>query len=150
RGLGDVYKRQLQEEKSDPAIVLCAAYLHDLGSKETEQKDPDIADASQEKEGTIIAQTILTNLGADSELIDEVCEIISHHHHPRNEETINFKIVFDADQMVILEEKLGNATLGNKGLAEKINQTFLTETGKKLAKKILLDRELILKIKGAI
>ncbi len=130
-----------QEEKGDPATVLCAAYLHDIGSKESGRKYPNNGDTYQGKEGVIIARTILTNLGADKELIDEVCDIISHLHHPRSEETINFKIVFDADQIVILEEKLENGTFTDKLLAEKIKQTFLTETGKKLAEKVLLSCE---------
>jgi len=133
----------VKEEKGDLAIVLCAAYLHDIGIKETAGKSENNTDYYHEKEGALIARDILTNLGADSDLIDEVCDIIIHHHHPRSEETPNFKIVFDADQLVNFEEKLANNLLARDGLREQINQTFLTETGKKLAKKTILDQETI-------
>ncbi len=37
-------------------------------------------------------------------MIKEVCDIIGHHHHPREEETINFKCLYDADLITNLEE----------------------------------------------
>ena len=48
--------------------------------------------------------TSSTKLGAQPDLIDEVCDIIAHHHHPRAEETVNYKSVYDADLIVNLEE----------------------------------------------
>ena len=37
-------------------------------------------------------------------LIEEVCDIVGHHHHPREEETLNFKVLYDADLIANLEE----------------------------------------------
>jgi Predicted HD superfamily hydrolase len=136
-------EKMVKEEKGDPAVVLSAAYLHDIGIKEAERKYQSSAAPYQEQEGPAIARTILTNLGADAELIDEVCDIIGHHHHPRDQETANFKIVFDADQIVNLEEKLEDTPLTPDKVTEKINRTFLTETGKQLAEKIFLKHEAV-------
>ena len=134
-------EKMVREEKGDPAVVLSAAYLHDIGIKEAERKYQSNAAPYQEQEGPIIARNILTNLGADPELIEEVCDIVGHHHHPRKQETANFKVVFDADQIVNLEEKLEDAPLSSGKLTEKINRSFLTETGKQLAERIFLKHE---------
>jgi HD superfamily phosphohydrolase YqeK len=136
-------EKLVKEEKGDPAVVLSAAYLHDVGIKEAEWKYQSTATPYQEKKGFAIARAILANLGADAELIDEVCDIISHHNHPRAEETINFKVVFDADQIVNLEEKLEETPLPPDKVSEKINRTFLTKTGKQLAEKIFSKHEAI-------
>ncbi len=126
------------EEEGDPAIVLSAAYLHDIGIKEAERKFNSSAAKYQEQEGPAVAREILTELGAREALIDEVCDIIGHHHHPRDEETTNFKILYDADLIVNLEETQDEAQRSPERLKEIIERKMLTETGKKVAAEVLL------------
>lgn len=134
------YAEQIvKEEKGDPAIVLSAAYLHDIGIKEAEAKYHSTDGKYQEELGPPIAREILTNLGANPELIAEVCDIIGHHHHPRAEESTNFKILYDADMIVNLEESKQENKLSPEKLASIIANNFLTESGRKLAQKILLN-----------
>ena len=61
------------------AVILCAAYLHDIGIQESERKHQSTAPEYQEQEGPPIARTLLEKLGAKDALIDEVCDIIGHH-----------------------------------------------------------------------
>jgi len=134
------YAEQIvKQEGGDPAIVLSAGYLHDIGIKEAERKYNSTAARYQEQEGPPIAREILTRLGAREELIDEVCDIIAHHHHPRPEETLNFKILYDADLIVNLEENHKEQPIDSEKLAVIIRKSFLTETGKNLAAKALLE-----------
>jgi len=82
----------------------------------------------------------LVRVGAREELIEEVCDIIRHHHHPSAEETVNFRAVYDADILVNLEEKQKDVPMEPEKLAGIVEKSFLTESGCNLAKKILLSR----------
>jgi HD superfamily phosphohydrolase YqeK len=128
----------VKKEKGDPAVVLCAAYLHDIGIHEAERKYNSTAARYQHKEGPPIARDILTKLGAREELIDEVCDIVSHHHHPREEETLNFKILYDSDLIGNLEEHQKEKKTKREKLLRIIEQNMFTDAGKTIAKKALL------------
>jgi DNA-directed RNA polymerase subunit RPC12/RpoP len=136
------YAEQLvKEEKGDVAVVLSAAYLHDIGIKEVEAKYGSTEAKYQEELGPPIARDILTKLGASSDLVEEVCDIVGHHHHPRPEETTNFKVVHDADLIVNLEENQKESRLTGDKLAAMIARNFLTESGRQLARKTFLTAE---------
>lgn len=126
------------KEGGDPAVVLMAAYLHDIGIKESERKYRSSAAHYQEQEGPPVAREILSGLGARDELVDEVCDIIGHHHHPREAETINFKCLYDADLLVNMEEHQKEKPSDPEKLKQIIQKAFLTESGKQLAEEILL------------
>jgi len=128
----------VKEEKGDMAVVIIAAYLHDIGIKEAERKYNSTAPHYQEQEGPPIAREILLKLGASHKLIEEVCDIIGHHHHPRDKETVNFKALYDADMIVNLEEGQKTSPMYKEKLNRIIEKSFLTESGKKLAKNVLL------------
>jgi len=127
-----------EKEGGNPAVVTVVAYLHDIGIKEAERKFNSTAPKYQHSEGPPVAREILTGLKANTDLIDEVCDIIGHHHQPRTEETINFKVLYDADLLVNLEEGQKEAPLDREKLTGLIGKTFLTETGRDLAAEVLL------------
>jgi predicted HD phosphohydrolase len=129
----------LKKEKADPAVVMSAAYLHDIGIKEAEAKHNSSAARFQELEGPPVAREILEKLDAPEPLIDEVCDIVGHHHHPREQETANFKVVYDADMIVNLEEKQKKDPADSDRLAKTIETLFLTHSGKELAGRVLLN-----------
>jgi HD superfamily phosphodiesterase len=133
------YAEQIgKEEQGNLAAILMAAYLHDIGIKEAERKHQSTAAKYQEEEGPPIAKEILGSLGANEELVEEVCDIVGHHHHPREEETTNFKSVYDADLIANLEEEQKTNPLEGEKLADIIKKSFLTEAGRELAEKVLL------------
>lgn len=136
------YAEQIvKEEKGDAAVAISAAYLHDIGIPEAERKYQSSAAEYQEKEGPPVAREILSKLGAGPDLIEEVCDIVGRHHHPRAEETVNFKAVYDADLIVNLEENRQQTPFDNGKMKARIEKNFLTASGKALAKKILLTTE---------
>ncbi|MGD9335132.1 MAG: phosphohydrolase, partial [Desulfobacterales bacterium] len=62
-----------------------------------------------------------------------------HHHHPRPEETLNFKVVYDADLITNLEEKHKEKPIDHDRLTRIIESSFLTESGREEAKRIFLN-----------
>lgn len=127
-----------KNERGNLAVILSAAYLHDIGIPEAERKHGSSAPEYQEKEGPPIARSILNKLKANEDLVDEVCDIVGHHHHPGPEESLNFKVVFDADLITNLEDKIKERPIETKRLTEIIEKNFLTAGGKKEAIQVLL------------
>lgn len=129
----------LREEKGDWHIVIPASILHDIGIKEAERKYGSSAGHLQEKEGAGVAKKILFKLGFKKEDIAEICDIIASHHSRGKINTNNFKILYDADCLVNLKDEV-NRKDKNK-LEKMINEIFLTDTGKRLARKIFLKND---------
>ena len=126
-----------KSEVGNLAVILSAAYLHDIGIYEAERKHQNTTAKYQEQEGPLIAKNILIKLGANEKLIEEVCDIIGHHHHPGQEETINFKVVYDADLITNLEKKHAEKPIDSERLNSIIEKSFLTKSGQEEARKVL-------------
>jgi len=126
-------------EQGNSGVVMVAAFLHDIGIKEAERKYNSSAPKYQHQEGPPVARKILDELKAEPELIDEVCDIIGHHHTPRPEETLNFKIIYDADLIVNLEEQKKEGKFTVEKLERLVERSFFTAGGRELARKILLE-----------
>jgi putative nucleotidyltransferase with HDIG domain len=130
-----------KEEEAHPVVTTLSAYLHDIGIKVSERKYNSSAPKYQHVEGPPVAREILTRLGAEEGIINEVCDIIGHHHSPRQEETINFNVIYDADLIVNLEEKQKESPSSPEHLAKIIEKSFLTKSGQELARKVLVGKD---------
>ncbi|MBW1863911.1 MAG: HD domain-containing protein [Deltaproteobacteria bacterium] len=126
-------------ERGNTAVILVSAYLHDIGIKDAEERYQSTAARYQEELGPPVAREILSRLGANEALIEEVCDIVGHHHHPGPEDNINFKSLYDADLIVNLEENQKENPSEQERLASIIEKNFLTESGRKLAGEVLLN-----------
>jgi hypothetical protein len=128
-----------KSEKGNLAAILSAAYLRDIGVLEAEKKYGSTDAAYRAKEGPEIATSILNKLNAKEELIAEVCDIISHDHQPGSDESLNFKIVYDADLLENLDEKNKENPLDRSRLEALIDESFLTASGRETAREVLLN-----------
>ncbi len=126
----------MEQEGGDYSIVTGAAVLHDIGIHAAEKKYGSTAGKYQEKEGPPIARQILTKLDFEPNQIDEICEIIAHHHSPGKINTQNFKILYDADWLVNLKDEYD--IRDRDKLSNIIDKVFLTPSGKALATEIYL------------
>lgn len=129
-------KEILKQENGDKNIVFTAAIFHDIGINLCKEKYNSTGGQLQEIEGPPIAREILKEMEVDSDIIDEVCDIIASHHSPGEIDTINFKIIWDADWLVNLEDEYN--IKDSKKLEKVINKIFLTRTGMSIGKSIYL------------
>jgi hypothetical protein len=109
-------ERLAKQEKGDPAVITAAAYLLYVG--------PEAA-------GEILAQ-----VGTPEKIVDEVSDILSRLRHPEENESVNFKAVFDANILSRIEADVNS---GKKIAGESFcfASSLLTCAGKRTAKGLL-------------
>jgi hypothetical protein len=133
------YAEQIQAiEGGDPLIVRAAAILHDIGIHEAERKYGSSAGKYQEIEGPPIAEDILKRTGIPAEAADHICRIIANHHSAKDIDTTEFRIIWDADHLVNIQENFPNTS--KEKLQEIIAKTFKTKQGREIAKELFLKK----------
>ena len=133
------YAEEIQSiEGGDPLTVKAAAILHDIGIHEAERKHGSSAGSFQEIEGLPIARKIMAQVGIDENTIEHVCRIVGSHHSARGIDTPEFRIIWDADQLINLIET--GQSMGRKEFSQMLDRVFKTDKGRELARKTLLGR----------
>ncbi len=126
-----------EQQEGDLMVIMAAAYLHDIGIKNAELKYNSSSAKYQHIEGPPVAKELLAELKAPEELVEEVCDIIGHHHSPRDEETMNFKVLYDADLIVNMAELYQEKPHSREQLEKILASSFMTEAGAGEARKTL-------------
>ena len=126
----------LKMEGGNPLVVMAAAYLHDIGIYESDRKYGSHPGHYQEMEGPAIAREILERLNVPRQVVNEVCDIIGHHHSPREEESLHFQILYESDALVNIEEE--GTSKDREKVEQLIGKVFRTVTGKRLAEELYL------------
>lgn len=131
------YAEKIQaHEDGDLLIVRAAAILHDVDIHEARRMQGSSASRYREIESSLIAEKILKQYDLDTEIIQHICKIIANHHNSKDIDSIEFRIVFDADQLVNIYEDFQGT--GEEKLEEIIGDKFKTKGGFELAKKLFL------------
>ncbi len=127
------------EEGGSELVVESAAILHDIGIHEAERKHGSSAGKYQEIEGPPIARRMMMEHGITEPDINHICRIIANHHSARNIDTLEFRIIWDADWLVNLTDMYISAS--REKLEMIINKIFKTETGKRNARKLYIEKK---------
>jgi hypothetical protein len=90
----------------------------------------------QEIEGPPIAKKILAKYQMDEQTIEHVCKIIANHHSAKDIDTPEFRIIWDADWLVNINEEFPYAT--KTELQAIIDKLFKTQKGHQLAEELFL------------
>ena len=128
-----------KKEKANLAVVLCAAYLYDIGVKNAFEKHDSIEPENMEKETTKVARELMEKLGAKEELINEVIDIVGHHNRPTKEDSLNRKVLHDADMLTHMAGCEGKNGVDDEQFLAKLDRLFLTTAGNELAKQVLVE-----------
>jgi len=134
------YAEQIQsDEGGDPLVVKAAALLHDIGIHLAERKYGSTAAKYQEIEGPPIAAEILKKYDITDQTIQHICRIIANHHSARDIDTLEFRIVWDADWLVNFPEVFENKL--QYEIQRIIERTFRTQKGREMAIALFLNCE---------
>ena len=120
----------------DPAVVIAAAILHDIGIHQAQRKHGSSAGKYQEIEGPGIARRILLNYGLNEDIIDHVCGIVGNHHSAKGIDTLEFRIVWDADWIVNIPDEFD--VNDGEETRRLIGRVFKTNSGREIAEKLFL------------
>ena len=116
-------------------IVEAAAILHNIKIPESERKYNSSAGRYQEIEGPPVAERILRNFGFSEEEIDHICRIIANHHSDKGIDSVEFRIVWDADWLVNIPDEFDLAD--REKIKKIVDEVFKTAEGAVLAGKFI-------------
>jgi HD superfamily phosphodiesterase len=122
------------EEGAIPAVVLCAAYLHNIGAKADTQVSPE----EMEKEAVRLGREILEGLNAKVEMTEQVLAILDHIFHPGEDEDLNFRCVNDALNIYRLQIANKETPLTQAEFDAALQTDFMTDSGRELAGKSII------------
>lgn len=128
-----------KKERANLPVILCAAYLYDIGVKNALEKYGSDKPEYVEKESPNVAREIMEKLGAKPELINDVIEIIRHHNRPAQDDSLEKKILHDADMLSHMAVCKDKNSVNDDEFCAKLDRLFLTPAGNDLAKQVLIE-----------
>jgi len=126
------FAEQIQDvEGGDPLVVKAAAILHDVELHEAEGKFDSSTAKCQEIGHRQIAKDILQKYGLEPEIVEHICSIITSDHGASDVDTLESRILWDADWLASVPETLA----GKRGreLKNIISATLKTRKGRDIA-----------------
>ncbi len=111
-------------------LTECAALVHDIGIRPSEEKYGMCNGKLQEQEGPVYAREMLKKLGFKEADIERICYLVGHHHTYTDIDGIDYQILVEADFLVNFYENNQGKTI----IENNLQNIFKTESGKKLCR----------------
>lgn len=127
----DYAERIQAAEGGNPLTVKAAAILHDIGIHQAEKKYGSAQGHYQEIEGPPIAREILKKHNLPADVTEHICKIIANHHSGKNIDTLEFRIIWDADWLTNIPDDFPDADRAE--LQKMIDTVFKTSKGRQIA-----------------
>lgn len=109
-------------------LTECAALVHDIGIRPSEEKYGTCNGKLQEQEGPAYARIMLEELGLSQADIDRICYLVSHHHTYTHVEGMDYQILIEADFLVNFYED----AICRDTIQKVLDNIFRTRSGKLL------------------
>ena len=131
-------ERIAKAQQANLPVVLCAAYLYGIGDHPEQIGTIPDAVQSADTKGADIAESILSKLNADEELIQTVCRIVSQPDKPQADADLAHQIVWDANRIAAMEDHQKVSPVDEATLKDRIDSELVTAAGKEEAHRVLL------------
>lgn len=129
-------KQLTKQEGGNNQVITAAGLLHDIGIKAAEKKYGSSAGKFQEIEGPPIAKQILDKTELDESDKAHICKIVDSHHSAKDVDTLEFRIIWDADWLVNIPDE--HKDLTDEQLKNLVGRVFKTNAGRALAQELFL------------
>lgn len=113
-----------------------AAILHDIACPLCREKYGNTNGKYQEKEGKILAEEFLKDIGLQEEMIHRIVFLVSHHHTYTDIDGMDYQILLEADYLVNADE----SNYSDENISNMAEQLFKTNTGLALLKSMYQDK----------
>lgn len=118
-------------------VVVLSAVFHDIGIPESLKKYGSLEARYQEQEGPAVARELMNEIGIRPDITERVCFIVGNHHTETSIDGIDFRIIWEADFIVNIEE--GNVVVEQENFKKEFEKNIKTKTGRKLGGRRLKD-----------
>jgi hypothetical protein len=136
--IAELAEEILDCEGGQPKVVFAATILGALVLSSRAPRGQADSSARGDSPSALVTK-VLSDLGTEREVIDQVCQVIEYRINGRSSEDLNHKIVSDA---LTLDNLLEKKTLLEETAIEKlIGNKLVTATGQRLARERLLAGE---------
>ena len=122
-----------KDEGANIGIILCAAYLNDIGLARIEQNQNNYDSPFVKERSIEIAREMLTKLGASEQVLEDVCTLLKTHNTDEALSIPESMILSDAQKIAHLEEQHKNGTITAETIEHALAHDFLTDGGKRNA-----------------